>query len=331
MSRRSNRTKAQAAWTQFWSQAASAPDHRFRDGQTSHVLRSHWAGIFDQHFHPGASVSVLDAACGEGELVRLAHNCAGPVENLDLKLHCTDIAPAAVAAAAGAVATDAVLPVVADSAALPFATASFDCVVSQFGLEYAGEDAFADAARVTAADGGLHALVHRRGGAIEQECVANLALLDAVRDSGLLRRLDRLVAIAARHAVGKAAPAALQRAMQALATALDAVGEVLRGAAPGAARTLLTRLWQDCSTVAGRAGHYAPGELETWLAAHGAELDAYAHRMRSMIAAARDDSGIAVIVRNLEAGGLPAVAIDEVRGANGQQSLAWSISARTGP
>ncbi len=331
MSSAKHRAKARTAWADFWSHSASHADHRFRDAGTAGVLREHWDNVFATRFVPGASLSVLDAACGEGALLRAARDRAGAVDDLSLHLHCTDIAPAAVRAAAESVG-DAlpVAPVVADGAALPYADESFDCVVSQFGLEYAGVDAFADAARVTAPTGALSALVHREGGAIEVECRANLALLEAVREAGLLRTLERLSSLATRQAAGKAAPAALTRAVERFHTASASVGEALRAAQPGAARTLIERLWRDCSTAAARAGRYGAGDLEAWLAAHAAELDAYAHRMRSMIEAARDEAEMAEIASGLEAYGLTTVDIGEVRARDGDPPLAWSVSASAG-
>ncbi len=322
------RSQTRTAWADFWSHGASRSDHRFRDAGTAGVLREHWNNVFATRFVPGANVSVLDAACGEGALLRAARDCAEAVEDVSLDLHCTDIAPAAVRAAAASVGDDLpVAPIVADGAALPYADESFDCVVSQFGLEYAGLDAFADAARVTAQTGAFSALVHRGGGAIEVECRANLVLLDAVRDAGLLRSLERLSSLAARQAAGKVAPAALERAAERFQASAEAVGEALRAAQPGAARTLIERLWRDCSTAAARVGLYGVGELEAWLAAHATELDAYAHRMRSMIEAACDEAEMAEIARGLDAFGLTSVVIGEVRASDGAPALAWSVTA----
>ena len=329
--RQSSTGSTRAAWTEFWDASTLRGDHRFRDGRTAARLRAHWDGVFARQFRPGDSVTLLDAACGEGELVRRARSCAAPVADFELSIHCTDIAAAAAAAAARPGPGEPVAcPVVADGAALPFPDGSFDCVVSQFGLEYAGPEAFADAARVTSGAGTLHALVHRAGGAIEAECRANLSLLEAIRQAGLLRRLECLVGIAARHAAGRAAPAALERSMAAFLAALEASREAVQCSGEGAARSLVQRLVQDCAMVAGQLDRYAADELEGWLAAHAADLETYAHRMRSMIQAACSEAALAGIVDSLGQGGLQDVAIGEVTTASGAQVLAWSVTASSG-
>jgi|GEM_PF-284811 len=323
-----NSKRAQHAWTDFWADPGSRADHSVRDAGTSQVLHQHWTNVFDRQFEAGSSVTLLDAACGDGELLRLAQRCAEPVDGLDLFLHCADISPAAVdAAARSVVSAEPPRPVVADAASLPFQTASFAVVVSQFGLEYVGASAFRDAARVTSGEGSLNALVHRQGGAVELECRANLALLDLARERGLLRRLERLIDLAARVAAGKGAPAALSRARASYGAVLDGIGAALRDAPPGAARALLQQLWQDCSKVAVSAEQYSPDQLSAWVASHAADLESYANRMQSMVDAACDDAGLADICRALEAGGLACVDVGELSTPAGGQALAWSVAA----
>lgn len=88
--RQSSPGSTRAAWTEFWDASVSRGDHRFRDDRTADRLRAHWNGVFARQFRPGDSVTLLDAACGEGELVRRARSCAEPVADFDLSIHCTE-------------------------------------------------------------------------------------------------------------------------------------------------------------------------------------------------------------------------------------------------
>ena len=92
------------------------------------------------------------------------------------------------------------------------------------------------------------------GGAIEAECRANLSVPEAIRQAGLLSRLERLVGIAA-----------LERSMAAFLAALEASHEAVQGSRGSAARSLVQRLVQDCAMVAGQLDRYAADELEGWL------------------------------------------------------------------
>jgi SAM-dependent methyltransferase len=65
--------------------------------------------------------------------------------------------------------------------ALPFANSTFNCVVSQFGFEYADEAAAAqEAARVLAPDGRLRLILHARDGAVTRDTARRLERLRLV-------------------------------------------------------------------------------------------------------------------------------------------------------
>lgn len=98
--------------------------------------------------------ALLDVACGKGAVMR--HAAAVGVSDL----RGVDLAPATALAGNGFDIVGGV-----DARALPFAPRSFDAVVSQFGVEYAGLDAAADeAARVCR--GSLILLVHAADGVV---------------------------------------------------------------------------------------------------------------------------------------------------------------------
>jgi len=65
--------------------------------------------------------------------------------------------------------------VVCSSIELPYEDQSFDMVVSQFGIEYAGIDAFSEAARLVAPGGYLSILSHYENGYIDQRNAAFLS------------------------------------------------------------------------------------------------------------------------------------------------------------
>lgn len=172
-----DRAAGAAAWSAFWRTGA-------RDGCTAAfpaaaqaAIASAWHQMFATQ---SSTIRLLDVACGRGAV--LAHAAAaGIVDRTGVDL---------AEDAAVAVPDERILGGV-DACALPFADRSFDLVVSQFGLEYAGiERALPEAARVTR--GALAFLVHAREGAVvaqAREQAAQAQWIDAERDGfGVIAR-----------------------------------------------------------------------------------------------------------------------------------------------
>jgi SAM-dependent methyltransferase len=194
--------------------------------------------------------------------------------------------------------------IVADALRPPFGARSFAVVTSQFGLEYAGPGALAEAARLVAPGGVLAAVLHLRDGGIFRECATNREAIDGFRNSALLPRFDDVYRAA--WAVKQSAGAidALREADRKLAASVKDCEEVLRRFGREVAGGTLYRIYQDVGHMHARLGAYDPGEMATWIEKMGRELDSYAGRMASMLAAALDTSQIARATRELVGAGL---------------------------
>ncbi len=114
--------------------------------------------------------TLLDIGCGKGALLDLA-GAAGALAR-GVQALGVDFAPAESLGGEGFDIRGGI-----DAAALPFADRSFDCVVSQFGIEYAGfKTALAEAARVCA--GQLVVLSHAAEGVVTQQAGEQAAQID---------------------------------------------------------------------------------------------------------------------------------------------------------
>ena len=126
---------------------------------------------------------MLDVACGHGAVTGIAVAAARSA-GIELEAHCADYSQAAVDELCKRF--PGVEGVACDAADMPWPDQRFDFVVSQFGIEYAGDAAFGEAARLVAEGGTLAALTHLQGGAIHAECADNYAVAAALRESRLM-------------------------------------------------------------------------------------------------------------------------------------------------
>jgi len=319
---------ADAAWADYWEQdgGAEASVQAVRGDHHAERLTVFWKNALRAALQRRSAVRLLDAACGAGIVGRTAAELAEEMGTCDLTGHCTDYSHAAVRAAMSA-GSGPRLATAADARALPYEDGSFDLVVSQFGLEYAGDDGFREAARVVAAHGQFLAVIHMIDGGIHEECSGNLRILDAIEQSGLMRMYGRVLELAERVDAGRAAPGALSRPTRLIEAARLRVCEALSGAPPGAAADHALRLMADWTQLFERRGHYGAGVAQAWISAQAAELDAFARRMRSMLAAARDLDSINALSEVFRGAGLSTVEVDTLVLGDAGQPAAWVMSA----
>lgn len=317
-----------AAWRQFWTGREAGTEHRYRDPATHTILKAHWDTVFARRFAIPGRVRMLELACGEGEVSQQAGAFADANSALgvQLELFCTDIAPDALALSRARTG-GAAMPVVADCGRLPFRANSVDLVVSQFGLEYAGETAFVEGASTLAPDGCLHAVVHCSGGLVETACRQVAGLLGAVADAGLFRCLESYTRVMPRVWAGENVHEEAGRCADDLRQALNDLAVVVHESGPGPARDHIGRLLADSRTLAGRLQAYSPADVAHWILVQSGEIDAFRHRMESMIRAARSDADMRAVCGRIQSASGKECRLDLLPGPDGSAPLAWTIEA----
>jgi SAM-dependent methyltransferase len=296
-----SRTAAPGAWDEFWRRTAEPSAHA-AGGPQDEALAGFWSAFLDAALSGPGPLRVLDVACGNGALARAIVEAAGRAGGPAPQVTGLDHSPAALADLRRRLPS--VRVVAGDAALLPLQGAAFDVVVSQFGLEYGGMAAFAEAARVVAPGGVLGAVVHLRGGPIHRECEANLAAIERVRQSGVLPDASACVAAGRALATGKGGRAAFRAAGDRLAGSLGSVAALLAGVGPRTAGGAIRRLHGDLAAIARRPESFDAAEVAAWAGSMAAELQAYAGRMASMAAAAVDEGGVTSIESTLARTGL---------------------------
>lgn len=304
-------------WQAYW-QTADSGSAAVSGEAPGDLFDSHWRAFFEDVLKPGRSCSLLDLACGAGVVLERAIESASLTKQSSLKLLCgVDYAKAAVTAIKGKSAPTgaAITGVAASARALPFPDGCYDLVVSQFGLEYAGLDAFNEAARVLAPEGAVQVITHYKNGGIDRECRANAETLSSILSSDLFE-----TAIATIHGFTHASTEAkFYRIVGDLGALVD--GETL------SAKLFLAKLLPGAKTLVSRRLAYSQVDALAWLEAMRRETRHYADRMNAMTACALDATNVKSAVERLGAFGASVLAPQPLTPAGRSAPAAWLIKA----
>lgn len=310
---------ATQAWSQYWD---AAPDAKALTGAAASApIQSFWSRVLGAAVADAPGGRMLDAAAGEGVIAVRLREVERARRAAPMFVICADISHSACHAVlkSRAPSTSAV---VADSAQPPFAEGAFDLVVSQFGLEYAGPQAFMEAAALVGAPGRLAFVAHVADGAIERECRLNFTCLEHLERVGLIALVRERFTEAGARAQPDQARTALEAACASLADACEGVQ------APAAEFVL--RLVSDCARLWLNAQAYRTADALAWLDHQQAAAGAYAGRMSTMIGAAQPEGAMRGLTEALGAAGFSAVTLDQLSAAPGQPAAAWALEAVRG-
>ena len=138
-------------WDAYWRNAEAAAAHK-DGGPQDEVLERFWRQFFQRTLPAFRSrLSMLDIACGNGAVPRHALAAIrGMDKNIDITIYGLDESPAALGEMRKR--NQGLNYIASDAALLPIRNEAFDLVTSQFGVEYAGSEALAEAARLSGSD-----------------------------------------------------------------------------------------------------------------------------------------------------------------------------------
>jgi len=297
-----SRPDNQEAWGRFWSNRRSSASGSLPKGlqKIDLVQRQHWHA-FARSLAKGARV--LDLGTGDG-VVLGKMSLVRP----DLKLVGVDSSPSLPPSPRRMILKPRV-----EMERLPFPDASFDAVVSQFGLEYADTSTAAlEVGRVLRPDGRLQLIVHHRSGPIVAHNLPRReALAWASSPDQYLEKARALVRARARAQLPTPeffvqAPHEARRRYPSEVVATEFVGAILetlelgRAARPSESLEVLQALEE-------RAGN----EI--------ARIDALER-------VACDAGGIDTILKKLRAGSVEAAEPREIFEEGAQRPFAWLLS-----
>lgn len=309
------------SWDTYWAGAQSSAAFS-GGGTTDPLVLSYWDDIFRDIRKRREAVRIIDIASGNGAVIESAARVYG--EELP-DFTCLDISESAIRMLEKRF--PGVRGVVADAAGTPFDAGSFDVVVSQYGVEYAGIDAIMAIAELVAPNGELVLLVHHRDGLIHEQCEASL---HAIRDMKKAEFIPRCIAMfdAAYAVLQGGDKAAYQAAGRQFAPAIKAMEEIMARYGRDVAADTIMRVYRDVRTIHQRMQHYDGASVIDWLERMGDAIDAYEGRMASMLNVALDGSEFRRVVEDLESSGFEMQRADTLAHSEDALPLAWALIAR---
>lgn len=312
-------------WDVYWrgTQDAALPGS---GGAQDKALSVFWMKFFREEFPRHDRPRLLDAACGNGAVTGFALQTAHSIASVEVTVSCMDYSESAIKAVEEKY--PGVRGVACDASETPFSAGDFDIVASQFGLEYAGEAAFDEAARLVDKGGVLVAIVHMKAGAIFAECADSLSAIRSIQESRLVSLARDAFDAGFAVVAGNAPQTKFREADQNLAPAVESLKETLTEYGPLVAGGMIHRLGTDLGHMYQRIESYLAQEVSDWLDRTDGELAAYAGRMQSMVNAALDDTEIKQLCGRLSSKGLTVDTYDKLRMGENAEAAAWILTGR---
>ena len=297
-----------AEWADYWLHD-SAEGEVFVNaaGEKHPALADHWLAVFAE---VGSGARVIDIASGAGSIFAHLPNDHG------YELHASDIAAEALDTLRERL--PGVTTHVASAAEMPFDDGAFDVVVSQFGIEYAGRDAFAEAARLVAAGGMLAAVAHVADGYIDGNNQAQLAEAIGIRDSGFVDEAIRLTRVAYRGN-----PNALAAREKEITPHVQRVEDAMRRCRQG----VHTHLYSGFRQLYENRAQYDESDITGWLDGMKGEIDKTIDRLSRIRQAALSEEDVQAIIDAIRDTGFGDVNVSPFMTPGNEQPVAWNIRA----
>lgn len=311
-------------WDQYWRRAGAVPVFG-QFTKDSRTLPAFWTEFLSKALADRSRTNMLDMACGSGAVTSVALTVAQRLGRGDLAQFCLDYSAAAVLELRARLPH--IKPTAANASAAPYADAAFHVVASQFGLEYAGAAAFAEAARLVAANGVFCAVCHLDAGVIHKECLDNLDTLETIVDCRLmpLAKAAFSALFAMDRGVGTASAA--RTAHEALSGSIATLSKLIEDKGVKAADGTPARIYRDLTYMYNRRRNFDPTEVLDWVDKTAREITAYAGRMKSMAGAALDGAAMSGIRQSLISHGMAADEPTMLHMGSDRAPAAWILKA----
>ena len=295
-------------WSEYWLNEGTAGEVFVdADGRQNPALGDFWKPVFAANV---SADTIIDIACGGGSVFAHADDrkpslLVGADLSADAIRNFNERFPHACG-------------IVASADRLPFADRSVDLCVSQFGVEYAGVDAFGEVARILRAEGQFVALVHIRDGYIDARNAAELEGAELCEQTDFISH-----AIAVTGAIYRGGKADFESAADAFAPAERALAE-MHDAHP---RGVHAHLYAGFRQLFERRSQYAEQDISGWLEAMRDDVRKSVERLTAMRSAALSRSDIDGVHTLLESRGLVVEAPEEFQTTQDLPPVAWVLRA----
>lgn len=281
------------SWDSYWQGTYNASAHK--DGGPQDVaLELFWSELLSELISTTQqNICLLDVACGNGAVTGIALKVANQ-KKIKLISHCTDYSLSAVQSVQKKYPS--VRGVSSDAKHLPFQPASFDAVVTQFGIEYAGTDAFSECAELVSPSGIFAAIVHLKDGAIYKECQESLDVSQKIAEIRVLELAKVAFKAAFDVLEGEISQDIFIQADKNFAPAVNKMKSILVEKGKDVAGGTVYGLFNDLGHMYSDIESYHANDVFEWIDKMVFELEAYSGRMSSMLNAAIDEQELQKII-----------------------------------
>lgn len=311
------KTGTHVGWDSYWKGVSLAGEDL--GGVRHPAVSAFWEDLFECIDTDYSRPRLLDLGTGSGALVQQAQ-----VAVPESRITCVDRSEFAIEFVTKRFPN--VAGITADAAALPCANAEFDVLVSQFGVEYAGLDAVADASRLVD-DGGLLAFVmHHHESLIHEEYTRDLDAIGRFIASRFIEHAVEMfqAGFNARDGGDRApyeeAGSRLKPAMKAVEAIIDQYGESVANGTVATIYATVARIHQQLA-------RYDAGEVVAWATQMDNELVDYRERIESMLGAALRAEDFNEICQTLGSRGMRLIRSAPLRWPGEDMPVAWALVA----
>lgn len=314
------RNDGRDSWDTYWRGSGEAG--AWGVGGVGHpAFRAFWLDFLAGAGEGRGQVRLLDIGSGDGAVVGHALEALGGER---VETCCVDASSAAIEAIGERFPL--VRGIVADARTIPLEANGFDIVTSQFGVDYAGEGAVGEAARMLAPGGRMALVLHHAAGGLQRECLEALDAVERLEASEFIVRAAGMFE-AGFAAVKGADRAAYDEAASRLAPAVRAVEEIIAEHGEAVAGGTLAGLYAGVARIHGKLPNYEPQEVLAWLERMQRELEPFAGRLRSMMASALDQPAFEQLCDEVRQAGCGLLQAGPFEAPGAELPLAWVLLA----
>jgi len=297
----------EAGWTDYWhKEGVGGEVFVGPQNQRNESLGNFWRETLGAL---APDTRLLDIACGAGSVFAALPGDHG------LELHGSDVSSQALKLLRSRIGD--VTCSQSSATNLDYPNQHFGMVVSQFGLEYAGLEAFHEAGRVIAPQGAFAFLCHCEGGYVDKRTSSQLAGAQAARSSQFALKAAQLV-----RAMFALEPTAVKRS----AAEFQKSEVLVRNAIAKHPEGIHTHLYQGFRQLYSNYKKYALDDILKWLADVSSEIEMTVARLSQMQSAMLNETRMREALAQLSAAGLEVNEPEAIKLDEHDAPLAWHLS-----
>ncbi|MDA8678158.1 class I SAM-dependent methyltransferase [Luminiphilus sp.] len=301
-------TSGADGWDTFWRSSSTSEVLVTDTGARNPALDAFWASTL-QRVTP--QQSVVDIGCGAGSLSQGLVRAPALLVGVDISF-------AALTRSQSEASSMHVVQAMNEQ--LPFQPGSFDLVVSQFGVEYGGIVALAEACALVSPGGVLRCLVHCADSAIQQSAHRDLQHIEVLVTSEFFAAARSLtLALAAKD----------QQQLDAASGQFTESEQAVRAAVEIDASHFAGYSYLGFQSLLRRWARFEPDDILLWLTRMEQEADQGAARLRTMRSAAITDAKWRELTSLLSQRGLPSLHRQPVHSSETNHLIGWEVSQTT--